>query len=170
MKRPSPEEYNSYYERYIELVPEGEITSILREQMENTVRLLQGINEEKAGYRYAPVKWSIKQVVGHVIDLERIFAYRALWFARNGKDSLPSVEQDNFVEYANFDARSMENLIEEFKYLRLSNIALFKSFDEELSLRKGIASGYEFTVRSLPFIMAGHELHHLRVITERYLQ
>jgi hypothetical protein len=127
------------------------------------------VAEEDANFRYAPGKWSIKQLVGHVSDIERVFAYRALVFARGDKTPQPSVEQDDYVKGANFDDRTLEDIASEFRAVRDSSLALFRSVDADLVMRSGTASGFGFTVRSIPFILAGHEIHHVAVLKERYL-
>ena len=125
--------------------------------------------KKKLNYRCAPGKWSIKEVIGHLVDSERVFAYRALCFSRNDKNPLPSMEQDDYVTYGNFDRRTLQDLGDEFRYVRLSSIILFKSFDKEIELRRGTASGFEFTVRTFPYIIAGHVEHHLKILKDRYL-
>ena len=169
MTRPEANECAPYYNTYISQVPEGDIIEILGKQLEETVHLLKDISEEKVLYRYAPDKWSVKELIGHVIDAERVFAYRALNIARNDKSELPGMEQDDYVKFARFDDLLLTDLLEEFRHVRQANISLFKSFDEEMQMRKGIASGCEFTVRTFPFIIAGHEKHHQNVLKERYL-
>ena len=169
MIRPEPNECAPYYHTYISQVPQGDIIEILEKQLEETVNLLSGLSEEKALFRYAPDKWSIKEIIGHVTDAERVFAYRALNIARNDKSELPGMEQDDYVKFAKFDDLSLADLVEEFRHVRQSNIFLFKNFDEEMQMRKGIASDCEFTVRTFPFIIAGHEKHHQNVLKERYL-
>ncbi|MFQ5632080.1 MAG: DinB family protein [bacterium] len=167
--RPEPNEYAEYYHAYISKVPDGDIVEILNTQNENTLHILHAISVQKAEYRYAPGKWSIKEMIGHLVDAERVFAYRALCFARNDPGPFPSMEQDDYVEYGHFGARMLTDIAEEFRLVRQSNIRLFKSFDEKISVRKGIASGFEFTVRALLYIIAGHELHHVWILQERYL-
>ncbi len=169
MTHPEQNECAPYYHTYISQVREGDIIKILENQLEETLQLLKGLSEKKALYRYAPDKWSIKEIIGHVIDVERVFAYRALNIARNDKSELPGMEQDDYVKFAKFDDLPLTDLLEEFRHVRRSNIFLFKSFDEEMQMRKGIASGCEFTVRTFPFIIAGHEKHHQTVLRERYL-
>jgi hypothetical protein len=167
--RPAENEYYEYYSRYIDQVPDGNVLEIIEEQIADTVGLLETIGEEKAGYRYAPEKWSIKQVIGHLIDTERVFQYRSLVFARNDLARLPSMEQDDYVSAANFDDRTMTDLIEEYRATRLAGLALFRSFDSDILMRKGVASDFEFSVRSVPYILAGHSIHHIDVIKDRYL-
>jgi uncharacterized damage-inducible protein DinB len=169
IRRPEQQEYAAYYHTYISKVPDGEILEILAAQNEKTLQLLRTISEQKANHRYAPGKWSIKEMIGHVVDAERVFAYRALCFARNDPGPFPEMEQNDYVENGNFGARTLADIAEEFRLVRQSNIRLFQSFDEEISLRKGIASGFEFTVRALVYITAGHELHHVGILQERYL-
>jgi uncharacterized damage-inducible protein DinB len=169
MSRLDTSEYAPYYQNYIRKVPEGDIIEILTRQIEETQQLIQRIPAGKEEYRYAPGKWSIKEVFGHLTDTERVFAYRALCFSRNDKTRLPSFEQDDYVMEGNFSQRTLTDIATEFRLVRLSNIALFKSFDEELKMRRGIASGVEFTVRAALYIIAGHELHHRQILKERYL-
>ncbi|UCG51812.1 MAG: DinB family protein [Candidatus Latescibacterota bacterium] len=167
--RPGPDEYAPYFERYIKRVPDGDILDILAGQIERVYEFLGGIDEESAAHRYGPDKWSIKQVVGHIVDCERVFSYRALRFARDDKTPLPGFDQDEFVTRGHFDQRSLDDISNELRAVRLATLALFRSFEPEILLRRGTASGFEFTVRSIPYLVAGHELHHLDVIQDRYL-
>jgi hypothetical protein len=166
---PAASEYASYYGRYVSLVPEGDILETLAGQLDSSLVLMRGIDEEKAGYRYAPGKWSIKELVGHVIDAERIFAYRALRFARGDETELSGFEQDGYVLNGSFDAYRMEELAREFELVRGANLLMLKHLDEAAWQRRGIASGSEVTVRALAFIMAGHEKHHMEILRTRYL-
>jgi uncharacterized damage-inducible protein DinB len=169
IKRPDPSEYYEYYGRYVDLVPDGDILVILAAEMQRTLDVLAGVGPELADYRYAPEKWSVKEVIGHVIDAERLFGYRALHFARRDPAPLPSMEENDWAQASNAAARSIQSLAGEFELVRRSHIALFKSFDEELSTLSGTASGYKFSVRTFPYLMAGHEMHHRGVLLERYL-
>ena len=169
MIRPNSDEYAPYYEKYVSQVAPGDITETLDQQLGSTLELLRGIDESRGGERYAPDKWSIKEVVGHLIDGERIFGYRALRFARNDQTPLPGFEQDDYVRDANFDDQSLADLATEFEYVRRSNIQLFKSLNEAAWSRRGKANDTEVSVRGLAFIMAGHELHHMQVLRKRYL-
>jgi uncharacterized damage-inducible protein DinB len=169
MTRPEPDECEDYYRLYIDQVPEGDVIEILKGQLATALTVYRGIDEEQGNHRYAPDKWSIKEVLGHVIDTERVFAMRALAFARQDPGSWPGMEQDDYVAAANFDGRSVADLICEFEHLRRSNITLFRSLDADTALRRGMASGFEFTVRAVVYIVAGHEMHHRRVLQERYL-
>lgn len=167
--RPQTTEYLAYYERYVSLVPEGDILNTLAEQLDSTLTLLRSLPEEKAGFRYAPDKWSIKELVGHVIDTERIFAYRALRFARNDQTKLSGFEQDDYIRNATFDDCKLSDLIDEFEHVRRGNLLMLRQLNEEAWARRGIASDAEVSVRALAFIMAGHELHHLKVLKDKYL-
>lgn len=166
---PQATEYAPYYGRYISLVPSGDILATLSEQTDSTLRLLRGIDEDKAGWRYAPDKWSIKELVGHVIDGERIFAYRALRFARNDQTELPGFEQDDYVHHAGFDAVPFEELVQEFELVRGATLLMFKHLDAEAWQRRGIASNSEVSVRAICYIIAGHERHHMEILRARYL-
>lgn len=166
---PETTEYSPYYERYVSLVPEGDILATLAGQMDSTLGLLRGIDEEKAGWRYAPDKWSIKELVGHLIDTERIFAYRALRFARNDQTPLPGFEQDDYIRNAAFDACQLDDLAREFEFVRRANLYMFRHLDKAAWQRRGIANDGELSVRALAFIMAGHEKHHMEILKTRYL-
>jgi hypothetical protein len=168
-RRPDKTEYYDFYDRYVSLVPDGYIVTILRDQLESALDLLAGVPTEKADYRYAPDKWTLKEVVGHVIDIEWVFTYRALCFARCDTPPLPGVDQHDFMARANFSACAMPDLIEEFRHLRSANTLLFDSFGEPVLDRTGVASECRFTVRSIPYIMAGHEKHHMDVLRDKYL-
>lgn len=169
MSRPDSGEHAPYYERYTSLVPEGDIVSILERQMDETLQLWRGIDETRAAYRYAPDKWSIKQLIGHVIDTERIFGYRALRFARNDQNPLSGFDQDDFVRGGNFDERTFADLIDEFENVRRATIHLFKPLSDEAWLRRGAANDDEVSVRALAFILAGHVIHHNQILKSRYL-
>jgi len=169
MDRPKPEEYPRYYDTYVSLVPEGNVVEILAVQMSDTARLLRGLSEEQGNLRYAAGKWSIKDVIGHLIDMERVFQVRALAFARNDPASLPGVEQDDYVANGSFISRRLVDIAAEFEAVRRAGILLFQSFTPETSGRRGIANDASFTAGSMSYIIAGHELHHRRVIETRYL-
>ncbi|HEV3471082.1 MAG TPA: DinB family protein [Pyrinomonadaceae bacterium] len=166
---PAASEYAPYFEKYVSLVPAGDVVETLERQAAGTLALLRGLDEEKAGSRYEPGKWSIKEVVGHLVDAERVFAYRALCFARGDRTPLPGFEQDDYVRGGNFDARPINDLADEFDAVRRATVALFRRLDEETWQRTGTASGNPFTVRALAHIIAGHELHHLGVLKTKYL-
>ena len=165
--RPLPTEHAEYYSRYIGLVPDGDILKILAEPA--IPKLVSGISEEKARFRYASGKWSVKEVVGHVVDTERVFGFRAFAFSRNDKNAFPGMEQEDYARGANYEERPMKDILDEFVEVRRGNLRFFGTLSEEMLMRVGNASGFDFTVRSLPFIIAGHELHHARVLREKYL-
>jgi uncharacterized damage-inducible protein DinB len=167
--RPPNGEYAPYYERYITLVPEGDIVATLTRQLDTTLQLLRGVDESKAELRYAPEKWSIKELVGHVVDTERIFAYRALRFGRNDQTPLMGFEQDDYVRNADFAARQLAGLADEFEHVRLANVSLFVSLSPEAWSRRGTANDEEVSVRALAYIIAGHEAHHVQILKDRYL-
>lgn len=167
--KPQANEYAEYYGKYVSLVPEGDVVDTLSTQLGETLALLRSIPESRAGHAYEPGKWSIRQLVGHVIDGERIFAYRALAIARGDRASLPGMEQDEYMEHANFDARTLESLCEEFEHLRRANVLMMRNFDAEAWARRGVASDNEVTVLALAYVIVGHELHHVGVLRARYL-
>ncbi len=169
MSRPSSDEYAPYYAVYIDRVPDGDVCLALEARLGTTLDLLASIDDARAGHRYAQDKWSIKQLLGHVIDAERVFAVRCLHFARGAAAPLPSFDQDEFVKHGGFDRRPWAGLIHEFETLRRANLALFRSLDDESGRRRGIASDVSFSARSLPWIIAGHEIHHVEVLKDRYL-
>lgn len=167
--RPETDEYAEYYGLYIKRVPGGNILELLDSELQTTTELLRGLTPEQAAHRYAEGKWSIKEVMGHVIDAERMFAYRAHCFARRDPAHLPSFEQNDYAEHSNADRREMSDLVDELAAVRKSHVALFRSLDDAMWSYRGIGSGCEFTVRALAYIIVGHEIHHRSVIAERYL-
>jgi len=167
--RPEKNEYAPYYDRYVSLVPDGEVVETLERQSEDTLALLRGVGEERAGHRYEPGKWSIKEVVGHMIDTERIFAYRALAIARGEQQSLPGMDQNEYMADANFDARTLADLAEEFSHVRCANVLMLRGLSEDAWSRRGVASDNEVTVRAIAYIIAGHEAHHVQILRTRYL-
>ncbi len=169
VKRPGADEHAPYYGLYVRQVPEGSVLELLAQEVGRTVALLTPLDEAQAAFRYAPGKWSVKEVVGHVIDVERVFAERALHFARRDRAPLPSMEQDDWVEAGHFDRRTLASLLDEFASVRQATLAMFNGFDPEAWPRRGIASDVAFTVRSLPYIIGGHEIHHRKVLETKYL-
>jgi len=167
--KPAKSEFLPYYERYIALVPDGDVISTLTTQMSETQALLHGLPASVATYRYAPEKWSVNEVIGHLIDSERIFAARALRFARNDPAPLPGFEQDDYVRNSTFDAYPLSELASELEIVRQSTIFLFRHIDEQAWTRRGVANNAEVSVRALAYIIAGHELHHREVLRSRYL-
>ncbi len=161
---PDPSEYLEYSWRYITLVREGDIVRTLAEQLGPTLAYLRSLGEAETSEPYAPGKWTVKQVVGHLLDTERVFAYRALSFARGADAELPGMDQDAFMTDGNFAARTLADLCDELESLRRANVALFAGLPEAAWLRSGVASGANMSVRALAFIIAGHELHHLAIL------
>ena len=169
MAKPDSSEYAPYFETYIKKVPDGDILEILRNQLGEFADFLGTVGEDRAGHRYETGKWSVKEVVGHIVDTERILGTRALAIARGERTPLPSYDQDEYVEEANFDERTLADLMEEFDGLRRSHLALFESFADDVWMRRGVAGGNDVSVRGLAWILAGHLMHHETVMRERYL-
>jgi hypothetical protein len=167
--RPEASEHIPYYSKYICLVPNGSILTILEKQVQETATLLKGISEEQGLTRYAPDKWSIKEVVGHLIDSERIFTYRAMRFARGDQTPLPSFEPDDYVRAAQFDRVPWAELRGELESVRRATVYFFKHLDEAAWQQHGIASDNPISVRALAYIIAGHELHHVALLKKHYL-
>lgn len=167
--RPKTGEYAPYYARYISTVPDGDFLEALERQGRETVGVLQAIDETKSQFSYAPGKWSIREVVGHLTDAERVFTYRALSFARGATSPLPSFDENDWAKISPAGKRLLSDLVGEFKAVRAATLALFRSFSEEEFARSGVASGNQVTVRALAYITAGHERHHLNVLREKYL-
>jgi hypothetical protein len=166
--RPQLGEYAPYYERYISLVLGDDILSTLDQQRRQTMLLLSGRDDDDGDFRYAPEKWSAKEVLGHVCDTERIFAYRALRIARADVTPLEGFEQDDYVRNGSFAQRLLSDLVEDFIAVRRATLSLLRNLDEAAWMRRGIANKNEVTVRALAYIIAGHELHHRRILEERY--
>src|SRR5215475_668106 len=167
--RPQPTDYAPYYEKYVDLVPGTDILGALEAQRLVMTQLLGARSEREGNFRYAPDKWSLKEVIGHVADSERIFAYRALRFARGDNTPLSGFEQDDYVKSGGFGERMLADLAEEFAEVRGATIALFSGLDGPAWQRRGVANKNEVSVRALAYIIAGHELHHRRVLEENYL-
>ena len=167
--KPALDEYAPYYSGYVGQVPEGNIIEIMRAQLDDVMALFGRIAEEKADYRYAPDKWSVKELIGHIIDAERIFSYRALRFGRGDQTELASFEQNGYVPNYKLDKISLSDLANEFECVRRSTLYLLQHFDEAAWSRRGVASQNEVSVRAIAHIMAGHVNHHLNVLRERYL-
>jgi uncharacterized damage-inducible protein DinB len=168
--KPDHNEYPAYASIYIDLLPDdGLLLQHLRDNLDVTRRLIGSLSDAQLAYRYAEKKWTIKEIVSHIADDERIYVYRALRFARNDATELPGFEQDSYAHYSGANQRKIGDLLEEFTAVRLSTIAFFASLDESALLRKGVADGRYATVRALAYHIAGHELRHLNIIQERYL-
>jgi len=166
--KPQPEEFNPFYNTYISKVPDGDVVELLKSLKDSSYHLFSTLSDEKANHAYAEGKWTIKEAVGHMIDTERTFAYRLFCFSRDTVD-LPGFDQEVYINNANFNARTIQSLAAEFRATRESNIYMVESLTDEQLNRKGIASGNPATVRALVYMLAGHELHHLAIIKERYL-
>jgi len=169
MNLPKPDEYAEFYSGYVKNIPHDNIIKVLEEGRDYLQSLIKSIPEEKGNYAYDQGKWSIKEVLGHMADVERVMAYRAMCIARGEQQSLPGFEQDDYVNTADFNKRSLSSLSEELLSLRNADITLFKSFDDVTMMKKGLANNYTNTVRAFMFIIAGHELHHIKILNERYL-
>jgi hypothetical protein len=166
---PDRTEAAEYYFTYIDKVAPGDICGVLEAQAPETLAFLNGISEEQSLARYAPDKWSIRQVLSHLNDTERLFVFRALWFARGFDTPLPSFDQDVAVSTADADGRPWRSHVEEFRAIRAATLAFFRTLPAEAWTRRGIASGNPFSVRALAFITAGHVTHHVKILRERYL-
>lgn len=167
--RPEPQEYAPFYAGYVAKVIGDDPLVPLREQRDGALALLRGLGEERGDHRYAPGKWSVKELLGHVVDTERVFAYRALCIARGEAQNLPGFDQDTYVAAARFDQRRLASLVEEYESVRQATLTLFASFTETEWRREGTANGRDVSVRALAFITAGHEAHHLGILRDRYL-
>lgn len=168
-KRPAKNEYAPYYHTYIGKVEGDDIIQILKDRKESFIAFMQSLPEDKWLYKYGEDKWTIKEAVIHIIDTERIFAYRALRAARNDQAPMAGFDQDQYVPNSNANNRSISSIINEFSLLRDSNIAMLENVNAEMAGRLSEASGLPVTARSLAFMMAGHEIHHHQIIEERYL-
>jgi hypothetical protein len=166
--RPEPGEYPPFYETYVSKVPGGDVMTQLESQRVQTAQLFAASTERDGNFRYAPDKWTIKEVVGHLSDSERVFSYRAMRIARGDQTPLPGFEQNDFVKNGNFAEQSLADLVAEFGIVRTATLALLRSFNAEAWNRRGTASNNPVTVRALAFIIAGHELHHREILKERY--
>ncbi len=167
--RPNKTEYAAYYETYVSLVEETDIVSALRNQADELREIFSQMSDERGLYRYAEGKWSIKELLGHLIDGERVFAYRALRFARADSQPLAGFDQDPYIENANFDAVKLSDLLDEMLFLRKANTLFFNNLDEEAWNRTGVASENEISVRAIAYILVGHIRHHVKMLKERYL-
>ncbi len=167
--RPRRDQVADYHWQYLERVPDAEILAALEREIGVTSAALAGLDEERADHRYAPGKWSIKEVIGHLIDTERVFGYRALRMARGDSTPLESFEQDDFVREGRFGSRTLAGLLDELALVRRSSLALYRGFDEQSWTRSGTAGGLPVAVCTYPWLTLGHERHHRAVLLERYL-
>jgi hypothetical protein len=166
--RPDASEYAPFYHGYVEAVPEGDIVDLLRSGGEDLVEAIGRIPEDRGGFRYGPEKWSIREVLGHLIDAERIFAYRALRVGRGDHTPLASFDENEYVRTAGSDARTIADLVRELRAVRETTVMLFESLPDDAWGLRGVASGKDVSLRALAYITAGHARHHLRILRERY--
>lgn len=169
MNRPEKNEYAEFYAAYVALVVENDIIAALENQPKDLRNLLAGVSVEKENYAYAEDKWSIRELLGHIVDGERVFSYRALRFSRGDETPLAGFEENSYVANSNFSNLQLADSLEEFSMLRQSNIFLFKNLTEEMWQRTGTASDAKISVRALAFIMVGHVRHHTNILRDRYL-
>jgi DinB family protein len=169
LRAPDRGECPDFYFRYIDLAPKDDILIALGVEHERTVELLGSVPPHAETFRYAPGKWTIREAVGHVIDSERVFTNRAFHFARSDPNPLPSMDQDEYNDAAEYRDRPLPELVDELRAVRGATIALFSSFADETWARVGTASGAQFSVRTIPYMTVGHELHHRALLVERYL-
>ena len=169
MTKPQETEYAAYYGQYVSLVPDGNIVDTLATQLSETLAAWRAIPADKAEYRYAPDKWSVKEVLGHMVDGERIMAYRALRIARGDKTPLPGFDQDVLMANTDWSARTIADLADEFEAVRKSNLILFSNFTDSAWKQIGTASDNPISARALAYIIAGHELYHQEILRKRYL-
>ncbi len=167
--RPDSSEYAPFYATYVGHVPNGDIVETLATQHDATLALLRSLPEESGGRRYAPGKWSVREVIGHVSDAERIFSYRALRFARGDETPLASFDENAYVANASFDDHPLSSLIDELEAVRRATVLLFASLNATEWMRTGVASKNAMSVRALAWVAAGHELHHVGLLKTRYL-
>jgi len=167
--RPGTDEYSPYFGGYVARVPDGNVIDTLASQIVETSALLRALPDSRGDYRYASDKWSIREVIGHMSDTERVFTYRALTFSRADTSPLPGFDQDDYVRQAPFSRVSLIELVDEFEHLRWSTLHLFRNLDDDALMRRGSANGNEITVRALAFLCAGHENHHVDILRTRYL-
>lgn len=166
---PDSSEYAHFYSTYVELVGKGNIINTLNEQMHDMFTLINSVPGDKAFFAYADGKWTLKEVVGHMIETERVFSYRALAISRGNDVVLPGMDQDEYMEGNNYNKRTLANLSNEYLAVRVSTIHLLSNMTKEMIAKKGTASGTEVTVRAIAHIIAGHDIHHTNIIKEKYL-
>jgi uncharacterized damage-inducible protein DinB len=169
MRRPHPGEYAAHYATYVDQVPDRPVLELLRQEPARLEAILAGLSPSDEQFAYEAGKWTIREVLGHVVDSERVFSFRALHMARGDSTALPGMDQNIWAAAANAGRRPLASLLAEFRALRAANVELFSSLGEEALERRGVASDCEFSVRALVYIIAGHQLHHTRILGERYL-
>ncbi|OEK01229.1 hypothetical protein BFP97_06770 [Roseivirga sp. 4D4] len=169
IQKPQASEYNPFYEPYVSKLPDEDLYVVLERQLTSVADFFSTIPDDKMDYRYAPGKWSVKEVFNHLNDAERVFSYRALSIVRGHDVELPGMDQDIYQENSRMETRSMSSLVDEFKAIRTATLALLQDVTEEEAMREGIASGSRITVRALAALTAGHYAHHIMIIKEKYL-
>jgi hypothetical protein len=166
---PDSTEFAPYYARYVALVPDGDVLDTLERQIDETLTLLGEFGEARGGHRYAPGKWTVKEMAGHLADTERVFVYRAMCIARGETASLPGFDENAYAANAGFDARSLASILGELTTVRRATLTFFRNLDDVALARRGTANAATVTPRALAFITAGHERHHLNILRERYV-
>jgi uncharacterized damage-inducible protein DinB len=169
LQKPAPTEYPAYFETYLKRLPDTDILAFLSEQVETLINLFENMPEANAEKGYAEGKWSLKELLQHMLDTERIMAYRAICFSRGEESMLPGFEEDGYAANSNANRRALEDILAEYRMLRQSTIALFKSFSSEMLMRTGNANNAQYNVRSIAWVIAAHENHHMNIIQTRYL-
>lgn len=168
LQRPNESEFPPYYAGYIRLVPDGELLQVLKDDLDKTVSLFGGMAEEESQFRYAPNKWAIKEVLGHMTDTERIMSYRLLRIGRGDQTALAGFDENVYVDGAHFDRLPIKTILEDFTATRNATLTLIQNMPEETWNNKGFANNTEITTRAIAYIIAGHAIHHKKVVTERY--
>lgn len=168
MRRPNPGEYSPGFARYVDLVPEEDIVSAMERQSSEMQKVLSGIDDVRAAHRYADEKWTVREVIGHIIDTERILSYRGLCIARGEQQPLPGFDENDYNRHAGYESWKIGDVAEEYALVRRSNIVLYKNLSAEAWERIGSAAGHPLSVLATAFVIVGHERHHLRVLKERY--
>lgn len=169
MKRPETTEFPDFYAEYTKLVPEEDVLRVLAAQPAEMRTLFAGVPEHLGSFAYDSEKWTVKQVLGHIVDTERILAYRLLRIARGDRTPIEGFEQDDYIEFGRFNSRTIENIVSDFEAVRRANMSLLNSLSEEDFSRQGTANNNRFTARAIALIMAGHVRHHLQILSQRYL-
>lgn len=169
IERPEPSEHSPYFGAYINLVPDGDLIEAIEQQTEDTLELLDSLTEEQGDLRYAEGKWSIRQVVGHLADTERVFAFRALWVARGATAELPGFDENAWAGMGEHDDRALADVVEEFAAVREATLAFARSVTPEMAVRQSVINGVSTSVRAMLHMVAGHERHHLAILRARYL-
>lgn len=169
LQRPTKNEYPAYYVPYVDLVPEANLTQLLQENLQKTITLFEGITEEVSLYRYAPGKWNVKEVLGHITDTERIMSYRLLRVGRGDQTPLAGFDENDYVQAAQTNTLPLKTILEDFKATRNATISLIQNLPESAWTNKGNANGMEITTRAIAYIIAGHAIHHLKIVEDRYL-